>query len=116
MAMHEILLEGMRIDTYLQKYEIFGKTKHHMMECLENWYGDDPERFQTDMRADFRTVAETYQFREKIAAIGPNYRYKPPLKCLSASVDIFDGQGCYTATYTAFFAFDGNCFDDQLTT
>ena len=72
--MSEILLDGMPFDAYLQKHQIFEKTMQFMMECLENWHRDDPERFQSDMRADYRTVAETYQFKRKIAAIEKNYR------------------------------------------
>ena len=73
--MSEILLDGMSFDAYLQKHQIFEKTMQFMMECLENWYRDDPERFQSEMRADYRTVAGTYQFKRKIAAIEKNYLY-----------------------------------------
>lgn len=114
--MSEILLKGMPFDAYLQKHEIFGKTTRLMMECLEKWYADEPEQFQRDMRENLRTVVETYQFKRKIAAIEQNYMYDPPLTCLSVSMDMFDGEDCYAATYTAFFDFDGDCFDDQLTT
>lgn len=31
-----------------------------MMEYLKNWYDDDPKDFQRALRADYRTVAETY--------------------------------------------------------
>lgn len=114
--MSEILLEGMPFDAYLQRHEIFEKTKPLMMRYLENWYGDNPEQFQTVMRADYRTVAETYQFKRKTAAIEQNYMYEPPLYCIFASMDIYDEEGGYVAIYTAFFDFDGICFDDQLTT
>ena len=34
--MSEILLAGMQFDTYLQKHEIFGKTRRLMEVCLKN--------------------------------------------------------------------------------
>ena len=112
--MSEILLKGMPFDAYLEKYKIFEKTMQFMMECLENWHRDDPEQFQSDMRADYRTVAETYQFKWKIAAIEKNYMYDSPLLCISFSMDIHDDEGDYVAIYTAFFDLNGNCIDDQL--
>ena len=41
--------------------------------------------------------------------------FEPLQRYISASMDILDGEGDYAAIYTAFFDFDGNCFDDQLT-
>ena len=60
--MSEVLLNGMPFDDYLERYKIFEKTMQFMMEYLKNWYDDDPEDFQKEMRADYRTLAETYQF------------------------------------------------------
>ena len=114
--MSEMLLNGMPFDDYLEKYEIFEKTTQFMMEYLKNWYDDDPKDFQRVLRADYRTVAETYQFKRKIAAFEKNYMYDTPLLCIAFSMGINDGEGDYTAIYTAFFDLDGNCFDDQLTT
>lgn len=67
--MSEILLKGMPFDTYLETYEIFEKTMQFMMEYPENWYRDDPEQFQSNMRADRQAVMDTYQFNRKSAAI-----------------------------------------------
>lgn len=113
--MSEMLLNGMPFDTYLEKYQIFEKTMQSMMECLKNWHDDEPEDFQSFMLADHRTVAETYQFKRKIAAFEKNYMYDTPLLCISFSMDINDEEGGYVAIYTAFFDLDGNCIDDQLT-
>lgn len=63
--MSGILLNGMPFDDYLEKYKIFEKTTQCMMRCLKNWYDDEPEDFQSFMRADYQTVAETYQFKPK---------------------------------------------------
>ena len=114
--MSEILLNGMPFDDYLAKYEIFEKTTQFMMEYLKNWYGDYPKNFQRTMRAEHQTVVDTYQFHRKFAAIKQNYMFEPLQRYISASMDILDGEGDYAAIYTAFFDFDGNCFDDQLTT
>ena len=114
--MSEILLNGMPFDDYLAKYGIFEKTTQFMMEYLKNWHGDDQENFQRAMRADFQTVAETYQFKRKIAAFEKNYMYDTPLLCIAFSMDINDDEGDFVVIYTAFFDLDGNCFDDQLTT
>ena len=73
--MSEMLLNGIPFDDYLEKYEIFEKTTQFMMEYLKNWYDDDPKDFQRAMRADYRTVAETYQFKRKIAAFEKNYTF-----------------------------------------
>ena len=70
--MSEMLLSGIPFDAYLEKYKIFKKTMQFMMEHLKNWYDDEPEDFQKEMRADYRTVAETYQFKRKIAAFEKN--------------------------------------------
>ena len=99
--MSEILLKGMPFDVYLEKYRIFEKTRQSMMNCLKNWYENEPEDFQSFMRADYRTVAETYQFDS-------------PLRCISFSMDINDDEGDYVAVYTAFFNLNGKCMDDQL--
>ena len=80
--MSEMLLNGMPFDDYLEKYEIFEKTTQFMMEYLKNWYDDDPKDFQRAMRADYRTVAETYQFKRKIAAFEKNYMYDTPCSAL----------------------------------
>ena len=114
--MSEMLLNGMPFDDYLVKYEIYEKTSQFMMEYLKNWYDDDPKNFQRVLRADYLTVAETYQFKRKIAAFEKNYMYDTPLLCIAFSMGINDDEGDYTAIYTAFFDLDGNCFDDQLTT
>lgn len=114
--MSEILLNGIPFDTYLEKHQVFEKTTQLMMKCLENWYRDDPEQFQSDMRADWQTVVDTHQFHRKFAAIKQNYMFEPVQRYLTASMDILDGEGDHVATYTAFFDFDGNCFDDQLAT
>ena len=71
--MSEMLLNGIPFDAYLEKYKIFEKTRRFMMEYLKNWYDDNPEDFQKEMWADYRTVAETYQFKRKIAAFEKNY-------------------------------------------
>lgn len=112
--MSEMLLNGMPFDDYLEKYGIFVKTKQCMMRYLKNWYDDDPKDFQSFMRADYRTVAETYQFKRKIAAFEKNYMYDSPLRCISFSMDINDDEGDYVAVYTAFFNLNGKCMDDQL--
>ena len=114
--MSEILLKGMPFDAYLETYKIFEKTTQFMMEYLKNWHGDAPEQFQGDMRADHQTVVDTYQFHRKFAVIKQNYMFEPLQRYISASMDILDGEGDHVAIYTAFFDFDGNCFDDQLTT
>ena len=106
--MSEILLKGMPFDAYLETYKIFEKTMQFMMECLGNWYGDAPEQFQGDMRADHQTVVDTYQFHRKFAVIKQNYMFEPLQHYISASMDILDGEGDHVAIYTAFFDFDGN--------
>lgn len=106
--MSEILLKGMPFDAYLETYKIFEKTMQFMMECLGNWYGDAPEQFQGDMRADHQTVVDTYQFHRKFAVIKQNYMFEPLQRYISASMDILDGEGDHVAIYTAFFDFDGN--------
>ena len=112
--MSEILLDGMPFDAYLEKYKIFEKTMQCMMRYLKNWYDDNPKDFQKEMWADYQTVAETYQFKRKIAAIEKNYMYDSPLLCISFGMDIYDEEGDYVAIYTAFFDLNGNCIDDQL--
>ena len=112
--MSGILLEGMPFDAFLQKHQIFEKTMQLMMEYLKNWHSDEPEDFQSFMLADYRTVAETYQFKRKVAAIEKNYMYDSPLLRISFSMDILDDEGDYVAIYTAFFDLDGNGIDDQL--
>ena len=42
--------------------------------------------------------------------------YEPPLNCVFANMDMFDDERNSVAIYTAFFNFDFNCFDGQLTT
>ena len=112
--MSEILLKGMPFDAYLEKYKIFEKTTQFMMEYLKNWYDDEPEDFQKEMRADYQAVAETYQFKRKIAAFEKNYMYDTPLLCIAFSMDINDDEGDYVAIYTAIFDLKGNCIDDLL--
>ena len=112
--MSEMLLRGRSFDAYLEKYKIFEKTKQFMMEYLKNWCDDEPEDFQKEMRADYRTVAETYQFKRKIAAFEKNYMYDSPLCCIAFSMDICDDEGSYVAIYTAIFDLDGNCMDDFM--
>lgn len=112
--MSEMLLNGIPFDAYLEKYKIFEKTRRFMMEYLKNWYDDNPEDFQKEMWADYRTVAETYQFKRKIAAFEKNYMYDTPLLCIAFSMDIYDEEGGFVAIYTAIFDLDGNCIDDLL--
>ena len=112
--MSEMLLNGIPFDDYLEKYEIFEKTTQFMMEYLKNWYDDDPKDFQRVLRADYRTVAETYQFKRKIAAFEKNYMYDSPLLCIAFSMDIYDDEGSYVAIYTAIFDLNGNCIDDLM--
>ena len=112
--MSEMLLNGIPFDAYLEKYKIFEKTKRFMMEYLKNWYDDNPEDFQKEMWADYRTVAETYQFKRKIEAFEKNYMYDTPLLCIAFSMDIYDEEGGFVAIYTAIFDLDGNCIDDLL--
>ena len=112
--MSEMLLNGIPFDEYLERYEIFEKTTQCMMRYLKNWYDDDPEDFQREMRADYRTVAETYQFKRKIAAFEKNYMYDTPLLCIAFSMDIHDDEGDCVAIYTAIFDLNGNCIDDLL--
>ena len=112
--MSEMLLNGIPFDAYLEKYKIFEKTRRFMMEYLKNWYDDNPEDFQKEMWADYRTVAETYQFKRKIAAFEKNYMYDTPLLCIAFSMDIYDDEGDFVAIYTAIFDLDGNCIDDLL--
>lgn len=112
--MGEMLLNGMPFYDYLAKYEIFKKTTQFMMEHLKNWYDNDPEDFQREMRADYRTVAETYQFKRKIAALEKNYMYDTPVRCIAFSVDTCDDEDDYVAIYTAIFDLNGKCIDDLM--
>ena len=112
--MSEMLLNGIPFDAYLEKYKIFEKTRRFMMEYLKNWYDDNPEDFQKEMWADYRTVAETYQFKRKIAAFEKNYMYDSPLLCIAFSMDIYDDEGDYVAIYTAIFDLNGNYIDDLM--
>ena len=112
--MSEMLLNGILFDDYFEKYKILEKTKQFMMEYLKNWYDDDPKDFQRAMRADYRTVAETYQFKRKIAAFEKNYMYDSPLLCIAFSMDIYDDEGDYVAIYTAIFDLNGNYIDDLM--
>ena len=84
------------------------------MEYLKNWYDDEPEDFRKEMGADYRTVAETYQFKRKIAAFEKNYMYDSPLLCIAFSMDIYDDEGSSVAIYTAIFDLNGNCIDDLM--
>lgn len=112
--MSEMLVNGIPFDAYLEKYKIFEQTMQFMMEYLKNWYDDEPEDFKKEMRADYRTVAETYQFKRKIAAFEKNYMYDSPLCCITSSMDIYDDEGSYVAIYTAIFDLNGNCIDDLM--
>ena len=112
--MSEMLLNGIPFGAYLEKYKIFEKTTQFMMEHLKNWHDDDPEDFQKEMWADYRTVTKTYQFNRKIAAFEKNYMYDTPLHCIAFSMDICDTEGSYVAIYTAMFDLNGNCIDDLL--
>lgn len=112
--MSEMLLNGMPFDEYLEKYKIFEKTMQFMMEYLKNWHDEESEDFQREMRADYRTVAKTYQFKRKIAAIEKTYMYDSPLLCIAFSMDICDDEDSYVAIYTAIFDLNGNCIDDLL--
>lgn len=112
--MSEILLKGMPFAAYLEKYKIFEKTMQSMMGYLKNWYDDEPEDFRREMGADYRFVAETYQFKRKIAAIEKNYMYDAPLLCIAFSMDIYDDEGSYVAIYTAIFDLNGNWIDDLM--
>ena len=112
--MSEMLLNEITFDAYLEKYKIFEQTMQFMMEYLKNWYDDEPEDFQKEMRADYRTVAETYQFKRKIAAFEKNYMYDSPLLCIAFSMDIYDDEGDYVAIYTAIFDLNGNYIDDLM--
>ena len=112
--MSEMLLNGLPFDEYLEKYKIFKKTKRFMMKHLKYWYDDNPEAFQKEMWADYQTVAETYQFKRKIAAFEKNYMYDTPLLCIAFSMDIYDDEGDFVAIYTAIFDLDGNYIDDLM--
>ena len=112
--MSEMLLNGIPFDEYLERYEIFEKTMQFMMEYLKNWYDDNQKDFQKEMRADYQTVAETYQFKRKIAAFEKNYMYDTPLLCIAFSMDIYDVEGAFVAIYTAIFDLDGNYIDDLM--
>ena len=112
--MSEMLLNGIPFDDYFEKYKILEKTKQFMMEYLKKWYDDNPEDFQKEMRADYRTVAETYQFKRKIAALEKNYMYDTPVRCIAFSVDTCDDEDDYVAIYTAIFDLNGKCIDDLM--
>ena len=112
--MSEMLLNGIPFDTYLEKHKIFEKTSQCMMKYLKNWYDDNQKDFQKEMRADYQTVAETYQFKRKIAAFEKNYMYDTPLLCIAFSMDIYDVEGAFVAIYTAIFDLDGNYIDDLM--
>lgn len=112
--MSEMLLNGLPFDDYLEKHGIFVKTKQCMMRYLKKWYDDDPKDFQRAMRADYRAVAETYQFKRKVAAFEKNYMYDTPLLCIAFSMDIYDDEGGFMAIYTAIFDLNGNYMDDML--
>ena len=99
--MSEMLLNGIPFDDYLEKYEIFEKTTQFMMDHLKKIYDNEPEDFQREMRADYRTVAETYQFKRKIAALEKNYMYDTPVRY-------------YVAIYTAIFDLNGKFIDDLM--
>ena len=107
------MLKGMPFAAYLEKYIIFEKTMQSMMGHLKNWYDDEPEDFRREMGADYRFVAETYQFKRKIAAIEKNYMYDSSLFCIAFSMDIYDEGSC-AAIYTAIFDLSGNWIDDLM--
>lgn len=112
--MNEIIINGMGFNEYIIKNNVFQKAYESLIECLKNWYEDDPKHFIEDMWADLTQVLQTYHFKNKIVAVNKNFLYEPALDYISISIQIEDGDGTHAATYTAFMDFDGNIFDDKL--
>ena len=53
---------------FIEKSNIFRLTRDAMGRCLRNWYNDEREQFVHDMRADLKTVMETYRFYNRMVS------------------------------------------------
>lgn len=107
-------VDSFAFQNFIEKSNLFEKTHTSMMNCLTYWYQDEPKNFINDMRADLRTVLDTYHFYNAGVSISKNYSYTPPLDYISCYIRITDDEDDYCAEYTTFFDYGLNIFDDKL--
>lgn len=104
-----------QFDEFIAQNHLFEKTLCFMKEYLKNWFEEDREQFFEEFNGDFDHAMRTYTFENGGVSFSKNFSYDdPPLDYLSVWIRITDREGFYLCTYTAFYDYDLNCFDDKI--
>ena len=99
---------------FIEESDIFRSTRDAMERCLKNWYDDEREQFIHDMRADLKTVMETYHFYNRMVSFNKNFEFDPPLDTITCMITINDDEDDYRMNYRAIFDYDMNIIDDVI--
>ena len=66
------------------------------------------------MRADLKTVMETYHFYNRMVSFNKNFEFDPPLDTITCMITINDDEDDYRMSYRAIFDYDMNIIDDVI--
>lgn len=109
-----LLMDEYAFSKFIEDSNIFQSTRD-AMECrLKNWYDDEREQFVHDMRADLKTVMETYHFYNRMVSFNKNFEFDPPLDTITCIITINDDEDDYRMSYRAIFDYDMNIIDDVI--
>jgi hypothetical protein len=100
------------IDQFVIENKLFEKTREYMKIFIENWFEEDKEGFIDDFGTDLSTVLATYNFENGGVSFSKDYFRE--LDYISVRIEIKDDENDYFCTYTAFYDYNLNCFDDKV--
>ena len=66
------------------------------------------------MRADLKTVMETYRFYNRMVSFNKNFEFDIPLDTITCMITINDDEDDYRMSYRAIFDYDMNIIDDVI--
>lgn len=97
---------------FIDESNIFEKTKEYMWQYLKNWYEESPEDFVDCMRADLKTVSETYHFYNCCVSVAKDLWRE--LDYINCWISIRDEEDSLCCDYKAMYDYNLVCFDDTL--
>lgn len=102
------------LERIVEENKLFRQAQEALDVYLRNWWADEPNRFQEEMRVDLDTVLEKYHFENDSFAFSRSYLYDSPLDYIAVRIRVSDEEESENSIYTACFNLELEFFDDHL--
>lgn len=101
-------------DQLIDTNNLVDSTQEQLFECLANMWDDNFELFIQELGENLTTVLRAFAFPLEGIAVNRKFYKGDSLDFITVTFQIIDLNAATLGTYTAYYNFDMECFDDYL--